>query len=76
VIALGVVLAAVEDATGVHSWRNIDPATARYLGLLAELGYVLSDVEKLAAGIKPKSAKRAQAPAGTPHATGTEHAAA
>lgn len=68
VIALGIVLAAVERATGIHSWRNVDPATARYLGFLAELGYVLSDVEKLAAGIKPTRGKRAQAPASEPAA--------
>lgn len=47
-IALVVVLAAHEDATGVHSWRSADTATRRYFAWLADNGYPLSEVEALA----------------------------
>ena len=53
VVTLGMVLAAHEDATGKHSWRNVDPATARYLRYLAEHGYTLTEVERLACGETP-----------------------
>lgn len=52
-IALVVVLAAHEDATGVHSWRSDSGTTRRYFGWLADNGYPLSDVEALA-GSKAK----------------------
>lgn len=58
VIGLGVVLAAIEAATGVHSWRNPGEATQRYFAFLAACGYVLSDVEKIAAGLTTKSRGR------------------
>jgi ParB family chromosome partitioning protein len=71
VIALAVVLAAVEESTDVQTWRGPDEATKRYFAFLAAQGYVLSDVERLAAGIKPKAQRRrtetAQEP--TPEAT-------
>ncbi len=47
VMAVGLVLAAQEDATGVHSWRSPSEGTERYLLALAGWGYGLSDVEKL-----------------------------
>jgi ParB family chromosome partitioning protein len=56
-IALVVVLAAHEDATGVHSWRSPDAATRRYLGWLADNGYPLSEVEALA-GPKAKGKRK------------------
>ena len=46
-IALGLVLAAYEDATGVHTWRNPDQATRRYLRYLIANGYAAADVERL-----------------------------
>jgi ParB family chromosome partitioning protein len=46
-VGLGLALAAYEDATGVHSWRNPDPATRRYLAYLVANGYTPSDVERL-----------------------------
>ena len=46
-IALGLILAAHEDATGVHSWRNPDRATRRYLRYLVANGYKPADVESL-----------------------------
>ena len=49
-VALGLVLAAYEVGTGVHSWRNESEATGRYLRYLAAQGYELSDVERLACG--------------------------
>ncbi len=52
-VTLGMVLAAFEDNTGKHSWRNVDPSTAAYLRFLAEHGYGLSDVERLACGETP-----------------------
>jgi ParB family chromosome partitioning protein len=50
VVALAIVLAAYEDDTGTHSWRNVSDSTARYLRYLASQGYELSDVERLACG--------------------------
>jgi ParB family chromosome partitioning protein len=65
VIALGVVLAAVEDSTGVQSWRNPNDTVKRYFAFLAANGYVLSEVEKIAAGTtkKPRRSARGAKPA-------------
>lgn len=49
VIALGVVLAAYEDATDVHTWRNPDTATRGYLDFLRCTGYQLSPLEQAVA---------------------------
>ena len=46
-IALGLILTAHEDATGVHTWRNPGSAARRYLRYLAANGYTPSDVERL-----------------------------
>lgn len=70
VISLVLLLAAHEQATGVHSWRNVRPATGRYLRYLGELGYTLSEVEQKAAGQKdlpspaPEPSPAAPAPTG------------
>ncbi|RKS80646.1 ParB family chromosome partitioning protein [Motilibacter peucedani] len=53
VVTLGLVLGAHEAALGRHSWRNVDSGTRRYLTFLAENGYGLSDVERLACGEHP-----------------------
>jgi len=50
VISLGLVLCALEAATGTHSWRQVSGVTASYLNFLGEHGYTLSDVERLACG--------------------------
>ena len=50
VIALGYLFAGYESGAGRHSWRTVDPGTARYLTFITGEGYVLSDVERLAAG--------------------------
>jgi len=50
VIALAVVLGGIEARTGVHSWRTVDRATARYLRFLADTGYDLAPIERVAAG--------------------------
>jgi hypothetical protein len=46
VIALGSVLSATEDATGVHTWRSPDRATRRYFDFLRGAGYQLSPLEQ------------------------------
>jgi ParB family transcriptional regulator, chromosome partitioning protein len=62
VISLAVVLAAHEQATEVHSWRQPDEATCAYLTFLQSAGYELSPVERHAARLdtpknrKPKAA--------------------
>jgi ParB family chromosome partitioning protein len=53
VVSLGLVLAAYEQGTGIHSWRSVSEATARYLGFLGACGYELADVERLACGDEP-----------------------
>lgn len=60
-LALVVVLAAIEERTGVHTWRN-PGREATYLGALGAWGYSLSPVEQIARGPKPKPAP---APANT-----------
>ena len=60
VVALGVVLAAIEDATGPHTWANPSDTNQRYLAFLAANGYVLSEVEQLAAGTNDKDNKKAK----------------
>ena len=58
VISLALVLAAVEDSTGPHSWRSPCDTVRRYLTFLAANGYTLSDVEQLAAGKKQSRSVR------------------
>ncbi len=53
VIALVLLLAAAEDATGKHSWRNVSQDTAGYLRWIEANGYTLSDVERRACGEDP-----------------------
>jgi len=55
VITLVVVLAAIEECTGVHSWRNAsgDSGAADYLTTLETWGYQLSDIEQVACGRTP-----------------------
>jgi ParB family chromosome partitioning protein len=50
VVALAVVLAALEAETGVHTWRNPTEGARRYLQALAEWGYSLSDIERVVIG--------------------------
>lgn len=56
-ISLVVVLAAYEDATGVHTWRSDSGTSRRYFGWLADNGYPLSEVEALA-GPKTKGKRK------------------
>lgn len=58
VIALGLVLGAVEDSTGTHTWRNPDDAVKRYFAFLAANGYTLSEVERIAAGTERPQRRR------------------
>lgn len=44
-LAVALVLAAWEDQTGPHTWRNPDERGRRYLGALAGWGYPLSEIE-------------------------------
>ena len=50
---LAVTIAAHEEATGTHTWRNPSEDMADYFTALAEWGYSLSDVENLVLGIEP-----------------------
>jgi len=47
-IALVLVLAAIEDSTGTHTWRNVSEQDRAYFTALAGWGYGLSEVEALA----------------------------
>ncbi len=51
VIALGLVLGAVETQLDVHTWLLPNAAARRYLAALAEWGYELSEVEQLVMGV-------------------------
>jgi len=50
---LAVTIAAHEEATGTHTWRNPSEDMADYFTALAEWGYALSDVENIVLGIEP-----------------------
>lgn len=50
---LAVTIAAHEEATGTHTWRNPSEDMADYFTALAEWGYNLSDVENIVLGIEP-----------------------
>lgn len=57
-VALIVVCCAAMEAplggpTGNMAWRRVDPGTQSYLRFIARQGYELSDVERLAADLKP-----------------------
>ena len=55
VIALAVVLAAIEESTGTHTWRHASATNtvARYLTALEGWGYGLSDIEAATTGRTP-----------------------
>lgn len=61
VLSLTAILAAHEQATGVHSWRSVHPATAAYLSFLADLGYELAPIERKAAGLSASRRRKTQA---------------
>ncbi|WP_307961843.1 hypothetical protein [Salinispora arenicola] len=52
-IALGLLLAAYEEATSRNSWRTVSDSTTRYLRYLEANGYELSTVELRACGESP-----------------------
>jgi ParB family transcriptional regulator, chromosome partitioning protein len=52
-IALGLVLAAYEEATNRNCWRSVSDSTTRYLRYLEANGYELSTVERRACGEAP-----------------------
>jgi ParB family chromosome partitioning protein len=52
-LALVQVLAAYEARTDRNDWRQLRPATGRYLTHLQDLGYTLADVEHRACGHEP-----------------------
>ncbi|MFL6163574.1 MAG: ParB/RepB/Spo0J family partition protein [Jatrophihabitantaceae bacterium] len=63
VIALGVILAALEANLTREAWRTPQPAHKRYLQFLASIGYELSDVEQLVISPKKPPRKRSSRPA-------------
>ena len=62
VIALGIILAAMESSVTREAWRTPQPATKRYFRFLATIGYELSDVEQLVLS-KPRTRRPADSPA-------------
>lgn len=58
VIALVVVLAAIEEATSAQTWRHVYPdgTVARYLTALETWGYDLADIEHVTCGRTPDPA--------------------
>jgi ParB family transcriptional regulator, chromosome partitioning protein len=55
-LTLAAVVAAWEDGTGKHTWRNPSAWDARVLGALMEWGYQPSEVERLLLGEDAASA--------------------
>lgn len=68
---LAVTIAAHEEATGTHTWRNPSDDMADYFTALAEWGYTLSDVENIVIGIEPPVEEQAE-DAGDQEAVSTE----
>jgi ParB family transcriptional regulator, chromosome partitioning protein len=64
VIALGVVLGDIEESTGTHTWCNPSDTVRRYFTFLAQNGYILSDVEKFAAGGVSRTRRGKSSPPG------------
>lgn len=60
-VALAVVLSAFENAADRNWWRYPSAEGAAYLNQLAAWGHRLTDVEKIAAGIKPETDQEATA---------------
>jgi ParB family chromosome partitioning protein len=52
-IAVAVVLGAIEDATGRHTWRNPGRDAVAYFEQIAVWGYPLSEVEQIVTGTTP-----------------------
>jgi ParB family chromosome partitioning protein len=52
-VAVAVVLAAIEDSTGRHTWRNPGRDAVAYFEQIAAWGYPLSDVEHIVVGTTP-----------------------
>ncbi|PUB20846.1 ParB family chromosome partitioning protein [Promicromonospora sp. AC04] len=69
-IALVLALAAIEERTGLHTWRK--PGNeSRYLRALEAWGYNLSDVEQIARGPQNNPAARTEKKADAPKPTAT-----
>jgi ParB family chromosome partitioning protein len=67
-IALVMALAAIEERTGLHTWRR--PGNeSRYLLALEAWGYNLSDVEQIARGPQENSTARTEKKADAPKST-------
>ena len=49
-VAVAVVLGAIEDSTGRHTWRNPGRDAVAYFEQIAAWGYALSDVEQIVTG--------------------------
>nr|AAV52095.1 putative ParB partitioning protein [Nocardioides sp. JS614] len=65
---LTAVLAAWEDSTGKHTWRNPSAWDARMLGALMEWGYKPSDVERLLLDEEPMTERVEEADDAEPQA--------
>jgi ParB family chromosome partitioning protein len=52
-VAIAVVLGAIEDSTGRHTWRNPGRDAVAYFEQIASWGYPLSDVEMIVIGLDP-----------------------
>lgn len=53
-VALAVTLGGIEQTTNRYTWRNPSKDTARYFNTLAEWGYPLCPVERIAAMLDPE----------------------
>ncbi|GAB2564156.1 ParB/RepB/Spo0J family partition protein [Leucobacter ruminantium] len=56
-VMLAMTIAAHEEATGTHTWRNPGTEMRDYFTALSEWGYPLSDVENIVIGIDPATAE-------------------
>ena len=75
VIALGIILAALEGSITREAWRTPQPADKRYLRFLVTLGYQLSDVEQFVLG-QPKTTRMSSTKAAAERGPGPAETAA
>ncbi|MFS0852544.1 ParB/RepB/Spo0J family partition protein [Microbacterium sp. 179-I 3D4 NHS] len=56
-VALAITLGGIEENTGRSTWQHPSTTTARYLEIIADWGYPLTPVEKIAARIEPTTSE-------------------
>jgi ParB family chromosome partitioning protein len=76
VLTLGLMLAAIESATGRHTWRNPTATARSYFAAIGQWGYELSDVERLVLADPDQPSQPSETGGSEPDATMPDSSAA